>query len=82
MAGQATAVSLQQFVGSGTEHDQELSDLQSRWLDLHLAAQSQNIDIGVWNLSFVQICNLSVHQQITRLIPASAICSNSRRLSF
>jgi hypothetical protein len=66
MAGQATAASLQQFAGSGTGHDQELSDLQSRWPDLQLAAQSQNIDIGVWNVMLLQIKH-SVPQQITRL---------------
>ncbi len=59
MFGQPTAASLQQ---SGSEHE-ELSDLQSRWLDLRLSAGSLSIDFGVWNVIPLRIC---------------AICANSR----
>ncbi len=63
MAGQPTAASLQQ---SGTEQE-ELLDLQSRWLDLRLSAESQNIDFCVWNVMFLEISKVSLPQQITRL---------------
>ncbi len=66
MAGQPTAASLQQSGTDSTEQE-ELLGLQSRWLDLQLSAESQNIDFGVWNVMFLEISKVSLPQQITRL---------------
>jgi hypothetical protein len=42
----ATHASLQQSAGSGAEHEQQLSDLHCRCLDLQLELQMKNIDIA------------------------------------